>query len=111
MPQEQINFALQLEKEAGDTPILHIVIGLRDYDYPGCPDPDPIPADKRNVILTWDEARPLLDYSYYPGYGSAGCHPVLAYTATHVIVVNEYDGATGLTSIPLVPTPGAVSYM
>lgn len=55
------------------------------------------------VLMTWDEARPYLDYEYDNGYGGQDCHSVHIWTPARIIYVQEYDGATWLNSIPRNP--------
>lgn len=60
-------------------------------------------------LLTWAQARPLLDKDFDNGYGTPRCPPVIAWTATQILSVWEYDGATGPQSLPRNPvacTPG-----
>lgn len=54
-------------------------------------------------VLTWEQARPLLDYDYDPGYGGQDCHSFYAWTQTRVIFVHEYDGATAPHWVPRHP--------
>lgn len=54
-------------------------------------------------ILTWEEARPILDYEYYCGYGSRDCHSLYIWTPTRVIFIHEYDGATWPEAVPRNP--------
>lgn len=92
-----MTFADDIEEHA-DGPIEAIVIHAKRG---GSWEPDPQPQP----VLTWDEARPLLDYSYDKGFGLADCHPITAWTANLVIVVAEYDGSTRITTIQRHPTP------
>ena len=89
------NIAKWIEKIAGDEAIEAVVIG--EHDRGARPD-DPI-----NRVITWKEARPILDYDFESNYGSAGCHPVFAWTATKIITIHEYDGETGPTWYPRHP--------
>jgi hypothetical protein len=57
-------------------------------------------------VLTWEQARPMLDYSYDTGYGGADCHAVWVWTPTRVLFVVQYDGSTGLESVPRAPVAG-----
>ena len=54
-------------------------------------------------ILTWEEARPHLDYEYDSGYGSQDCHNVYIWTPTRVIYIHEYDGSTWPETVPRNP--------
>lgn len=98
-------FADDIEREAASD-IEAIVIGKFGWGggY-GETDDNRLPADRLGVVLTWAEARPLLDYAYDTGYGAPDCHAITAWTATHVIWVHEYDGSTSLQSAPRNPVP------
>lgn len=56
------------------------------------------------VVLPWDKARAFLLYEFDAGYGSPDCHPVIAWTATKVITIMEYDGAVSPAWFPRNPT-------
>lgn len=58
------------------------------------------------AVYPWHVARDWLDYEYNPTYGSPECHAVWAYTTSHVIAAWQYDGVTGLYSIPRNPADG-----
>ena len=99
-----MSFAEQIEKAAGDQPIEAVVIGGfgwgsigEDEGAYGISEDRQIPADKQGVVLSWEEARPLLDYEYDQGYGAPDCHAITAYTRDLIISVHEYDdGSTGV---------------
>ena len=55
--------------------------------------------------VPWDTVKDLLNYSYDPSYGSLDCHMITAWTATQVIYIHEYDGATWPESVPRNPDP------
>jgi len=63
-----------------------------------------IPEDKIGILLTWAEAEPMLDYEFDRGFGSAGCHPVTVWTKSKIICISEYDGSTGIFTVPRNPT-------
>lgn len=63
------------------------------------------------VYFVWAEARVFLNHEWDHGYGGADCPPVLAWTATKIIGVHEYDGATGVASVPRDPTAGKPSFL
>lgn len=94
-----MNLAKAFEKMA-DGPIIGAVIGPDDRKHF---------AERSNrplygKLISWDVARPVLDYEYDNGYDGADCHAVYAWTETQVLFVSEYDGATGINSIPRNPT-------
>lgn len=96
------NFKRDILKAAGNEPIIAIVVG--DYAWGGYGDQSTVPDEKRGVVLTWDEAAPMLDYEYDAGFGAPECNAVYAWTADRVIAVSQYVGATWLYSIPRNPT-------
>ena len=59
---------------------------------------------KFNRILSWEEAQPLIDYSFDSSYGVPRCHAVTAWTRTRVIFVSQYNGATSIEYAPRNPT-------
>jgi hypothetical protein len=92
------NIVRWFEKIAGEEPIECAVLGKHDrlpYDEPA-----PHPVGK---VMSWLEARAILDYEYDSGYGAADCHPVIAWTASKIITITEYDGATGPSWYPRNP--------
>ena len=98
-------FAEDIEEAANGQSIEAIVIG--PFGWSDDMDDDERPeATKRGVVLTWAEARPMLDYSYDSGCGAAGCDAIWAWTPTEVLFVHEYDGATGLRGVPRNPVDG-----
>ncbi len=62
-------------------------------------------------VLSWEEARRHLDYEYDNGFGGADCHPVLAWTASWVVGIAEYDGSTGCSRVPRNPVACRPGYM
>lgn len=62
-----------------------------------------VPRSTPEGVLSWAEARPILDYEYDGGFGSSDCHPIYAWTATRVLFVVEYDGSTSVVSVPRHP--------
>lgn len=98
-------FAEDLEEAAGDEPIKKAVIGEMgwpNYNEEG----KEVPERLKGKVLSWDEARPLLDYEYSRGYGAPECHAVYGWTETRVLFVVQYDGLTAIHSIPRKPKAG-----
>lgn len=50
-------------------------------------------------ILSWDEAKPALDYIYESGYGPQDCHDIYAYTPTRFIFTCRFGGITSIAHI------------
>lgn len=82
--------------------VIHSEDGKIDNYFTGTSDRD-IPGELCNISLTVEQALPLLNYTYDADYGLQDCHNVYVYTATRVIYVHEYDGATWLESVPRNP--------
>jgi len=103
-----MGFAKDILEEAGDEEIVGIVIGWYGWSTSSC-DPSRIaddrnvPREKIGVVLTWEEAKPFLGYTYDSGYGGAECHAITAWTPTRVLFVAQYDGSTWLDSVPRDP--------
>jgi hypothetical protein len=108
-----MTFAEEIEELAAPESIQAVIIGpfgwsddINEAEPFGSDEIErPTPA-RRGVKLTWDEARPMLNYEYHRGYGSPGCDAIWAYTPTRIIFVWKYDGATGLSAVPRDPHDG-----
>jgi hypothetical protein len=71
----------------------------------GEPSPPPVPFEKRGVILSAEEGRPLMKgWSFFGGYGSPEAYAIRVWTNRRVIWVTQYDGSTWLSSAPRNPT-------
>ena len=95
-------FSQDILEVAGDEVIEAIVIGNMgwgDYNSEGKPNYQEIIGK----VLSWQEALQYLDYEYNDGFGAPDCHAVTAWTANKVIFVWQYDGSTGVTSVPRNP--------
>ncbi|MCA1807336.1 MAG: hypothetical protein LC687_05750 [Actinobacteria bacterium] len=91
------NFLQDLERVIGDEEVTAVtyIEPRRETDYG-------YGAEVRGPY-DWADVKSYFDYEYDTGYGSADCHAVYLWTLTRVIFVGEYDGATGIESIPLSP--------
>jgi len=100
------NFKQDILAAVEDEVIEAVVITGNIYTYWGS-SPDPRNTDSLKAVIgkaiTWEQAAPLLDYSYDSGYGSMDCHDVLVYTAANVYYIHEYDGSTSVCSVPRNP--------
>lgn len=99
------NFWKDILMAAGDEPIEAVVIGDAPWSrsWQGGDARNKI-EQKIGVVLTADEARPMLDYEYDEGFGGVDCNPIHAYTPNRILVVHEYDGSTGVYSVPRNPS-------
>lgn len=103
-------FAEDIERAAGGAERIEaVVIGpfvwssIDDDDPYGQRDDQKISHDKLGRVLSWHEARPLLDYDYDDGFGVPDCHAVYVWTTDEVLWVTQYDGATTIDSAPRNP--------
>ena len=99
--------AQEIEAVAAE-PVEHVVIGAFGWDEMGSQSED-VRMDvhaaqaRAGELLTWQEARPLLDYRWDAGYGAPDCHAVTAWSARWVLFVVQYDGSTGVHRVPRNP--------
>ena len=56
-----------------------------------------------NVVLAWEQARPLLDYEFNDGFGAPQCNAIAVWTRSWVIAVSTYDGSTSPFRLPRHP--------
>jgi hypothetical protein len=101
---EMANFKQDILEIAGDEPIEAIVIGemgWSNYNEKGKPNW----KDIKGKLLPWHDAIPYLDYEYDTGFGAPDCQAINAWTASKVIFVIQYDGATMIESVPRNPIP------
>lgn len=61
-------------------------------------------VSRKGEILSATEAHERLSYEYDRGYGAPDCHSVYVWTEKRVVFVSQYDGSTGLCSLPRNPT-------
>lgn len=97
------NFWAEILEVAGDEAIEAVVIG--DADWGRDDSNRAVPADRKFIVITPDEAAQLLTYEHDDGFGWPDCHAVYAWTATRVLFVSEYDGSTTIDDMPRNPGP------
>jgi hypothetical protein len=103
----RLAFADALEHAADPEPISAIVIGPFGRGDGFGEERITRPVSVRvGELLTWDEARPMLDYEF----GTPQCDAIYAWTENKVLVVYEYDGSTQILTIPRNPTPAEVRF-
>lgn len=91
---------LRAEENFGEE-IEAISIGKHDRDE--YRESDRRPEFARKALLSREQGLQILDEDYDSSYGSADCFPMYAWTKSRVFFVGEYDGATGLDSVPRNP--------
>ncbi len=77
-------------------------------DEPGYkePEPPPVPFEKRKIVLTLRQAKPLMrTWSFNGDYGAPTCYAVTVWTNRRVIWVTQYDGSTHLSAALRNPEP------
>lgn len=93
-----------LEK-AQDEQIEAVVIGNMgwgDYRSETVPNYNAMPRGK---VISWEEAQKWLNYSFSEGYGAPKCNAIYAWTASKIIFIGQYDGATFPCAVPRNPVP------
>lgn len=99
-------FAEDIEEVAAGEPIEAITVAPFGHHYgPEERERDDkgLPRAVWNTAYPWAALRPFLDYQYDTGYGGMDCHSIVAWTASQVIFVHEYDGSTSVVSAPRNP--------
>ena len=96
-------FAEEIEEAAEGEPIEAILIYRPPY-VPSSADDKLKRTDLPfGMVLGWEQARHYLDYNYDRGFGTQECHSIIAWTASWVLYVDEYDGATSVGALPRNP--------
>jgi len=101
---DERTFADDIEVEAEGEAIEAIVIGNMGWDDYGADERHQPGLARKGEVLSWAEARPLLDYEYDRSYGAPDCHSITAWTESRVLWVTQYDGSTYLSSAVRNPT-------
>lgn len=82
-----------------------IVFGEWGWGGYGEPENASVPKDKMGVLLTLEQAKPMMmDWCFDGGYGAPDCYATYIWTNKHVIWVTQYDGSTTLDFAPRHPT-------
>jgi len=81
-----------------------VVFGQWGWDGYKEPEPNPIPIDRRNKVLSFGEAKQYMkEWSFESKGGAPECYAVYVWTNFRVFWVTEYDGDTTLNSMPRNP--------
>lgn len=104
--QTKLNAYNDLIEELQDEEVVEYLVfgdyGWGNFGEKDCP--NPIPKNKRGVLLTLEEAKPFMDgWTFHGGYGSPECYATFIWTNHRVIWVTQYDGSTTLDSMPRHP--------
>jgi hypothetical protein len=68
------------------------------------PAPPPVPEDKQGVILTLEEAKPLMQgWTLHCGFGAPLAYAMNIWTNKRILWLTQYDGSTSLDSVSRVP--------
>jgi len=68
------------------------------------PEPPAIPDDKKEIVLTWEEAEPMMrTWCFDHGFGSDEVYPAFIWTNKRILFVRGYNGSTFLAAIPRNP--------
>lgn len=92
------NLAAMIEEAAADQVIEAVIIGQSLSGESVIPRYDEQP---RGTLLTWDEARPWLDYEFRPRFGH--CNAVFIRTDKMVFFVTRPNGFTSINGVPRLP--------
>ena len=57
----------------------------------------------RGKVLSWIDAKPLLDYEFSSGYGAPQCNAVYVWGKSTIMGICQYDGSTAPFFIPRNP--------
>lgn len=69
------------------------------------PKPSIIPRDKQGIVLSKEEAKPLMKgWSLYSDFGAPMAYAMYVWTNKQVVWITQYDGSTALSSMPRNPT-------
>lgn len=99
-----MTFADDIEAAANGEAIDAVVLsGSPRYEPYGPIDARRKAPVKVGVRLSWQEARPMLDYEYNDDFGTQDCDSIYAWTASRVMYVQEYDGSTTVMWLPRNP--------
>lgn len=104
--EEEMNAYKDLMAELKDGEIVEGIVfgayGWSDFGEEDCS--NPIPESKRGVLMTLEQAKPLMEgWTYHGGYGSPDCYATYVWTNERIIWVTQYDGSTCLDSAPRHP--------
>lgn len=97
------NLKRWIEEATDGEPIEAVVIGEMgwgDYASESVPNYN---THIRGKVLTWEQAAPMLDYDFDTGFGAPECEAIYAWTASRILLISQYDGATHPHVIPRHP--------
>lgn len=90
--------------EKGET-IEAIVFG--EWGWGGYREPveKPVPKEKQGVVLSIEEAKPMMaGWTYFCGYGAPECYATNVWTNKRILWITQYDGSTSIDHAPRNPT-------
>lgn len=95
----------ELQEDLEPNEIIEAIV-FGNWGWNGYKEPNPpfISLDHREILLTSEEAKPLMqDWSFYSDYGSPLTYAVYIWTNKRIFWVTQYNGSTNLNSIPRNP--------
>jgi hypothetical protein len=97
------NLVEWLLAEAAGEPIEAVVIGAMGWADYGSEEVPGYVEKPKGKVLTWEQAKPHLDYDFDDGFGAFGCNALYAWTPSKVMLIVQYDGRTSLRAVPRHP--------
>lgn len=89
------NLVQWVEEITDGEPIEGVVIGEMGWgDHYNSENVPRYNEQPKGKLLSWAEARSLLDYEFDNGFGAPQCNAITVWTATKVIGISQYDGST-----------------
>ncbi len=95
----------ELKKELLKGEVVEAIV-FGEFGWSGFHEPDPpfVPKDKQGVILTLEEAKPLMQgWTLYCGFGAPLAYAMNVWTNKRILWLTQYDGSTSLDSVSRIP--------
>jgi hypothetical protein len=87
-----------------DEKVEFIVFGSWGWEGFSEPEPNPVPLEMREKVLTLEEAKPYMEsWSFKNSLGCPECYAVYIWTNKRIFWVTQYDGSTSLCNAPRNP--------
>lgn len=92
-----------IEEMADGEAVEAVVIGNLESDPDWRSEEEEPEHPYQRVVLSWEAALPHISYEFEEKSNVAQCHAIVAWTASWVISIGEYDGNTEPIRIPRNP--------